>query len=100
MQGNWQSGGTPGIGSSTSGWRVVEGRVCMMVRVAPESQAVTVLHHGQWPFGLRMRWTEKQDACSPASPPTWSGSEGKMETRPAAGAWCLYTRAPDTPTAG
>lgn len=44
------------------------GRVCMRVKVAPESQAVTVLHHGQWPFGLRMRWAERRMLAPPDSP--------------------------------
>lgn len=42
--------GRPCIGSSTSGCGGPEGSVGVRVKVAPESQAVTVLHPGQWPL--------------------------------------------------
>lgn len=56
VQGNWQSGGIPGIGSSPSGWGGEEGRVCMRVKVAPESQAVTV--SPSWPVAT---WMDKDE---------------------------------------
>lgn len=69
VQGNWKSGDTPGIGSSPSGWRGAEGRMSIRVKVAPESQAVTVPQPGQWPLGwIRMKQAERRAACSPCLP--------------------------------